>query len=135
MSNDTLKQIYNLVAQGINAQAQDGDTALMIASRNGRLGVVRALIDEGANLDTQNINGKTALMIAIFHNHSEIALTLIDKGANLDAQDDVGDTALTIAERNGRSEVVQTLEQRQLIDFIRSRPSQRPAAPSGPKVG
>ena len=56
----------------------DGWTALMYASINGHIDVVKILIDMGANVNNKNEGGWTALMIA---SNEEIKKLLRAKGA------------------------------------------------------
>jgi ankyrin repeat protein len=44
----------------VNAKSSDGRTALMLASQNGHLEVVQALLAAKADVDTKNVRGGTA---------------------------------------------------------------------------
>jgi ankyrin repeat protein len=57
-------------------------TALMHAARQGSLEGVRALIDEGADLDLVDPDGATALVIAIINANFDEAALLVEKGAD-----------------------------------------------------
>jgi ankyrin repeat protein len=57
----------------VNATANDGATALMLAASSGEIESVRALLRSGADLSGRYAqNGKTALMLAKENNHAEI---------------------------------------------------------------
>ena len=73
MSDNSLKQIFALVQQEINARDDYGDTALMLAARYGHKEIAQALLDKGANPDAQDKGGYTALMLAAHKGHKEIA--------------------------------------------------------------
>ena len=45
-------------------QANNGASALIVASQNGHLDVVRELIGKGAQIDMQANNGASALIVA-----------------------------------------------------------------------
>ncbi|CZB16028.1 hypothetical protein FLM9_681 [Candidatus Synechococcus spongiarum] len=53
------------------------------ASRNGYLEIVKALIQAGTDLNSQDKYGKTALMVASSENQLEIVKALIQAGADL----------------------------------------------------
>ena len=62
---------------------QNGDTPLMIASKNNFLESVRALVDDGADVNQQNVNGHTAVYYAEMMKHTIISQYLYQHGANL----------------------------------------------------
>lgn len=56
---------------------QAGQTALMLAVSHGRMGMVRALLDLGADVNLQDDEGSTALMCASEHGHADIVRLLL----------------------------------------------------------
>ncbi|KAK7888677.1 hypothetical protein WMY93_024237 [Mugilogobius chulae] len=77
---DDMKVVQKLFSQGnVNAKAsQAGQTALMLAVSHGRLEMVRALLECGADVNIQDDEGSTALMCASEHGRSEIVKLLLD---------------------------------------------------------
>ena len=74
-----------LIASGADVDYQDGSvlrTALMWASANGNIGIVKALLQTKARLNLTSGNGMTALKLAEYGNHDEIVDLLKDSGAN-----------------------------------------------------
>ncbi len=66
----------------VNAKhSEDGKTALIKAAENGHLEVVRILINNGANINTQDINFNTALSFALENGHTKVADLLKEYGA------------------------------------------------------
>ena len=60
----------------VDMQNEDGETALMKASSNGRKEVAALLLEKKASVDLQNKDGATALMIANRRGHKELAAML-----------------------------------------------------------
>ena len=83
----------------IEAQNDDGLTALILAAQDGKFVVVKYLVEQGCHLETKSLIGWTALMSAI--SHTEVARFLVDRGAQLNVQDEDGWTALELASRGG----------------------------------
>lgn len=75
---------------------KNGETALMLAAKQGQAGIVKALFNEKINIDTQDPFNKTALMHAIEKGEIEVAKLLIAHGANLTLRDNNGETALLL---------------------------------------
>ncbi len=71
-----------------------GQTPLFYACASGRLALVKALIDGGANVNfARKEDGVTALMIAAEKGHGRVADALLAAGANRDAVDCSGQSA------------------------------------------
>jgi len=85
------------------------DTALKRAAATGSTGVVRALLDNGADVDGKGSSGDTALMIAAAAGQEAVVRLLVDKGADIDKRNQAGKSALGIAEASGRAAIVQIL--------------------------
>lgn len=99
----------NNINLDINTQDENGDTALILAARNGHLSVVEVLIGRGANKNRQNKNKQTALEAAIEHRRRTITLELIKNNNSLDAKNKKGQTALMIAIETRQEEVAKAL--------------------------
>ncbi len=95
-----VKGIENALAKGanINATANNGSTALRLATVANEIEAVRLLLESGADPNIQNISGYTPLSRAAGQGFQEIlALLLADGRTALDTQDNRGDTALRTA--------------------------------------
>lgn len=78
-------EIVNMLLKNgveINAQNEEGRTALMYAVSEGSKELTEILIKNGANVNLKDINGDTALIIAIGNENEEISELLIKSGAN-----------------------------------------------------
>lgn len=70
---------------------QAGQTALMLAVSHGRLEMVRALLECGADVNVQDDEGSTALMCASEHGRAEIVKLLLEQpGCDISIVDNVG---------------------------------------------
>ncbi|MBU0728645.1 MAG: ankyrin repeat domain-containing protein [Proteobacteria bacterium] len=95
--------ILNLFIQaGMEIDARDGRrmTALIMASYGTQVGVLKMLLENGADINATGSGGLTAVVAAI-HAQSEktheVISILADNGADLNLQDDIGNTALIYA--------------------------------------
>ena len=74
-------EVRRLIASGeVDVNACDDDesnTALILASQNGRPMVVAALLEAGADVDAANDNGDTPLILASLNGHGHIVDALL----------------------------------------------------------
>ena len=68
---------------------------LMLASAKGQLGIVKTLLNAGANFDVKDNTGWTALRWASSAGHLEIVKILLDAGADPKITDNKGQDPLT----------------------------------------
>jgi uncharacterized protein len=101
----------------LNARDEFGYTPLVLAAREGHLGVVRWLVENGA-ADPRLLNardetyGYTPWMWAIRKGHLGVVRWLVEKGAAIDVHHDLDGTALYMASLQGRAPVVRMLVER-----------------------
>lgn len=107
------KKIETLLkyAKDIDLDAQDNnsDTALMIATRQNREEVVAILLEHGANVDLQNNYEQTALMMATNNNNEKILHNLLLRGADIDISNIRGNTALMVACKEKHKNIIEIL--------------------------
>jgi ankyrin repeat protein len=92
----------------INARDEHGQTALMIAARDGRTGTVRWLVEHGADLNHTAKFHLSALMLAVINGRDAIVGILVDAGADRSIRGSgapgfAGKTALDIATEGSRT--------------------------------
>ena len=105
-----VRVILKYFPEYINIKDFMDQTALMIATGEGSIELVRILLENGANVNIQdNDDGHTALMTASRRGYINIARMLIDAGADLEIKDESGDTALMYATTNSHTETVRML--------------------------
>lgn len=63
-------------------RAWDGSTPLHIALRSGRVELINALLDAGANIEAVNNNGDTPLSVAVDRLQVDMVEALLRRGAN-----------------------------------------------------
>ena len=73
---------------------------LFIAAGEGRIEIVRYLLDQNADVNAPEKFGNTALSEAVYNNHSAVAKELLFRGADVNAVSE-GGTALDIALARG----------------------------------
>ncbi|HVS20342.1 MAG TPA: ankyrin repeat domain-containing protein [Pyrinomonadaceae bacterium] len=81
---------------------------LYLAAGEGRLDVVRYLLDNGANVSAREKLGGTALNEAAYYGHLEVVKELLFRGAEVNAIGDDG-TALDIATTRKFAEIAELL--------------------------
>ena len=82
----------------------------MHAALHGDSGLVRLLLDRGAEIDPQDGDGFTALTIAAEEGHWDVVRLLASRGADIDHRDATGLSALDRAAAGGESGIVSFLE-------------------------
>ena len=93
----------------INVPDEKGDTALIIAARNGHEQAVQALLEAKADINIKNKKGDTALIEATHGDHLKAVQTLLEAKADPDIKGWLGFTALILASSHYNLEIVQAL--------------------------
>ena len=107
-----INQLQKYIDDGADVNFQEDDeqnTALHVASTNGHLNIVNALINAGANVNLTNSDNETPLFIAVANDHLDIVNILIRTNANVNIRDVQGETPLSTAALLGELEVVKIL--------------------------
>ena len=111
--------VRRMLAGGFDVDARGGDfneTALIAASACGHLGVVRALLDGGADFHFQGDYGETTLVNAAVYGHLEVLRVLLAHDGEVNHMDRQGNTVLMVAAVQGSLPCVV-----ELLGWIRGR--------------
>ena len=100
-------QMLHLTGANINARG-NCCMPLFLAAGEGRLEVVRYLLDEGADVNARENFGNTALAEATYYGHIAVIKELLARGADINAIGE-GGTALDIAVNRNNSAVADLL--------------------------
>lgn len=91
-------------------QIEDLSAAFLKAVMDGNMGVVKSLVEKGADVNADLGNGTTPLMSAMFRGNIELVKVLLDKGADVNRKNLNGMTAMMIAmSKDTKSELVKVL--------------------------
>jgi ankyrin repeat protein len=93
----------------VNVADADGSTAIMYASANGDIELVRALIKAGANVKLKNQLGTSALTEASIIGSAPIVDALLKAGADPNFKTPDGETPLMAAARSGKVDAAKEL--------------------------
>ena len=85
------------------------DRALLVATLMERKDAVKALLDNGAEVDTRASDGRTPLMLGAGKGNKEIVQALLAAGADPTLTDRAGETPKAIAAAKGFNEIVDLL--------------------------
>ena len=114
----------------VNAQIEDGRTALMIATFIKSSEIIELLLAKGAEINAKDKERETALMQAAADGAKDIVELLLSKGADPTLRNKDGQTALMLAESaktfsksigyfDGHSDTIKALEE--VIHVLRTK--------------
>lgn len=103
-----------MTVDDIDERDENGCTALMLAARSNSAEVLRAILEQKANVDVQDPTGWTALHYAILGYGSESTTmrkvaVLLECGATVDPRNQKMETPLLLAAQYGYSEIARYL--------------------------
>ncbi|KAK4170041.1 ankyrin repeat-containing domain protein [Cladorrhinum sp. PSN259] len=93
----------------VNSRYEDSATPLILASQLGYLGVIKALLANGADQNATDDHGNTALLFAAQSGHTKVVDLLLEKGADPDLSDALGKTAIMLAIASEHFDVARSL--------------------------
>lgn len=109
-------KLNELVHQGVPVDQRGGsmdETALMIAARHGNLGMVKTLLEAGADINARSKYNDTPLTAATYFCHPNVAFFLIEHGADVNAKNSgFGSSPIMLATDCNDIEVMRALIKR-----------------------
>ena len=94
--------------EGVKTENLPDETLLIVASRQGRLDVMKWLLENGADANAKTSRGQTALMLAAAGNLEAVTI-LLTYGADIQSSDARGKNVLAYAARRGTLETIKYL--------------------------
>lgn len=103
------KSVKKLINKGAHLEAKTdmrgahgnlgigSQTALSLASENGHLETVKALLDKGADVHAKDLNGSTSLHHASWRAHKDVVTELLKRGAHVNEKNNDNQTPLHLA--------------------------------------
>lgn len=114
-----VESVKKILSEGldVNQFNSRGVSPLMVACQNGRLDMIRLLLNGDAKVDLQNRKGWSVLMKAIDRNrvgsnHIEVVKLLLEYDPNLELKTTMGLSALTIAYNKRDMKMIELLVQK-----------------------
>jgi ankyrin repeat protein len=101
--------VVGLVALLLPAAALGADAPLVDAAERGDSAAVRALLKQGADINTARADGLTALHAAVYAERAEVVDALLRAGAKAAAGNRYGVTPLYLAAVNGNPDMIRRL--------------------------
>ncbi|HOX50412.1 MAG TPA: ankyrin repeat domain-containing protein [Fibrobacteria bacterium] len=121
MSNDMASAIFKDDAAAIKAlldkgesinAKQNGQTALHMAAKEGKLQVITTLLARGADVNAPDTNDYTPVMLAARSCKDTAIGNMLNQGAKVEAKDKLGVTALHLAADKGCLSTIKLLVER-----------------------
>ena len=112
VAEDDLEAVERLLREGAEINAVKGEfktSILMEAAVRGNVGVMKLLIENGADLNMTDKDGWTALMGATVQGHMESVKLLLEQGVEVNAKNHNGETALVMAAGMNHTEILHAL--------------------------
>ena len=107
---ERVKELLATKGVDINSKTEkSGWTALMLAATEGHCDVVKALVENGADVNAKDVISNTALMSASMNGHTDAVKLLLASGANVNDKDYYGFTPVIKAATYGRCDTVKVL--------------------------
>ena len=103
------KWLITTHAEDVNAKCYDGRTPLHVASEEGRVDLVRVLLDHGAHVNSQGEANWLPLHSASYEGNHKIVQLLLEHGATVNALTTYGKSLVYLAAQEGHVEVMRVL--------------------------
>ena len=103
--------VLKAIQGGANLNGKrDGSTALVMATLYRRTGMIKLLIDKGADVSIPGRDGNTPLHIASFFGYEDVVDILLDSRAPVDAKNSSGETAKDLIDKEWSEQTERTYQ-------------------------
>lgn len=106
---DVVKVLINVGHADVNHTTYSNSTPLRAACFDGRLDIVKYLIEHKADLHISNKYNNTCLMISCYRGHRRVVQYLLEQGADPNAKANCGATALHFSSERGHLSITKDL--------------------------
>jgi len=107
--NNAVDFVGKLSFNDLNSMDFNGNTRLIIACAQGDLEMTKALLEQGAFPNQQNLKGQTAMFWAVTRGDISLVDVLLENGCNANIADIDGVSPLHIAASNGNTALIHRL--------------------------
>ena len=104
----------------INVRNSNGETALIIAAKNGYELIAKMLLNANAKIDLENDLGCTAMVYATIQKYSSIAIDLLDRIDNKNEKNYQGQVLVVLSELSQNFELKNEIQQRNIVLEVKS---------------
>lgn len=104
-----LPEYSEMPIPAVNDKSLFGDYPINIAASRGLIEEIAALLDNGADINTQGEHGYTPLHDAVEQGHVAVVKFLVDRGANITLKNIDGDTPIELAKLLDETEIYHLL--------------------------
>ena len=122
--------VEKLIASGayVDAKSSQGETALYLAVRLGKLEIAEVLIENGAGFYARGTDGETILNLAVRRGYLGVVKAFIDHGIDVNVRPFAIEPALNVAARLNHAEIAEALLSAGADLNVESRDSRIPTA-------
>ncbi|XP_041369748.1 E3 ubiquitin-protein ligase MIB2-like [Gigantopelta aegis] len=106
---EKVKKVFEKFPKLANGPIENGITCLHIAANEGKLEIVKFLMEKEFDKNAKDALGSTPLLNALDSKHIDVARFLIEAGTDLDICNDSGQTAIHCAVGAGEASIVRDL--------------------------
>jgi len=106
---DQIKAILSDNPDKVNEKDASNNTPLHLAALQGNLGIVKMLVDKGADINLGDNENSPPIVNAALRNHPEIVKYMLDHGASATLKDDNQMTPMHFAAMGGDTQIMQML--------------------------
>ncbi|XP_041370018.1 E3 ubiquitin-protein ligase MIB2-like isoform X2 [Gigantopelta aegis] len=122
---EKVKKVLERFPKLVTARPDNGITCLHIAANDGKLEIVKLLVEKGFDVNAKDLSGNTALLKALKKKHIDVSRFLIETGTDLEISNDNGQSAMHCAVYAGNPSLVRDLMMRACdVNVVVSKPKQ-----------